>query len=268
MHDLQIDEVTRGEIDRLEDWSKSVTVKTPEERTSISEALKSLKGTRGKIVEFFREMKEAAWNAHKSIVAKEKSYTDKIDSFETAAKRSMGEYDREVARKAEEERKRLQAIADEQARREREKAEAEARRQREIAEEARRKAEEARRKAEAEAKDQADRERLLRAVEAAERKAAAADVKAEANIETAGAVIAPVVQVAEPTKREGESKRMVWKARITDIAKIPQNYYIADPKVVAAIQSALDNFARATKGAVPVNGVQFYGDETIAIRSR
>ena len=265
MNDLELSEGLKNEVATLEEMTKTVAVRNPDERALVYQAVQSVKIKKKAIVDFFAPSKTAAAAAHKAICANEKSFTDRLDAFELAGKRAIVSYDEAENQKRLAEQRRLQAIADEQARKERERAEAEARRQREIEEANRRKAEEARRQAEA-ASD-AERERLLKEAEAAERKAAAAQVKAETQTENAAAVIAPVVQVAPVAeKQKGESTRTIWRARIIKISDIPAQYYLSNGKVTNAIQSAIDDFAKATKGAVQLPGVEFYEEKSLAVR--
>ena len=84
--------------------------------------------------------------------------------------------------------------------------------------------------------------------------------KQDALLEEAESIIAPVVQVDEPKKTEGVSRRRTWKARVTDITKIPREWMVVNEK-------ALDSFAKSTKGAMPVPGVEFYEDSTLTVKA-
>lgn len=81
----------------------------------------------------------------------------------------------------------------------------------------------------------------------------------EERLEQAAQVVAPVVTVA-PTiqKVQGAGLRKTWKARVVDVDKVPRSFMTVN-------QSALDGYARATKGAVPVAGVKFYEESTMSI---
>ncbi len=260
------DQSTQTEVERYDSLAKSIIVKTPEQRTEVYDAIKEAKNTKARIIAFFKDSKEKAHSAWKAIVSNEKSFTDRLDAFEAAGKKAISQYDVEVSRKAEEERRRLQAIEDERARKERDRLAAEAEKKRKAEQDARERAEAAKRAAEA--AEGAERERLYREAKKEEAKAEAARTKAEENIEAATYVIAPTVQVQTPEtqKNTGESTRVTWKARIDDILKIPPEYYIKNPKVMDAISCAMNDFARATKGAVIVNGVTFYPEQSISIR--
>lgn len=119
------------------------------------------------------------------------------------------------------------------------------------------------RQIEAEAKARKEQKRLD---EIAQKKAAAAEKKgdsekAEAIIETASQVQVPIKPVeTNRVKVSGIKKRVTWKARVIDKKKLHWEYLLAN-------QSALDAFARNTKGTVPMDGVEFYKDETLAAGS-
>jgi hypothetical protein len=51
--------------------------------------------------------------------------------------------------------------------------------------------------------------------------------------------------------------RKAWKHRIIDETKVPREYLMID-------ESKLGAMARATKGTVKVDGVEFYADDVIA----
>jgi uncharacterized membrane protein YqiK len=258
MNEIALSDGLKKEVATLEEMTRTVAVRNPEELIAVYQLVQSVKTKKRMIVDFFADSKEKAHVAWKAIVGMEKNETDKLDAFEAAGKRAILTYDQAEEAKRIAEQRRLQAIADEQARKERERAEAEARRQREIEEAARRKAEEARRAAEA--ANAAERAKLLREAEAAERKAAAACAKAENQTETAAAVVAPVVTVAPVAVRQaGESTRDIWHFRVTNFALIPEHYKIINEK-------ALDGIAKATKGSIIIPGVEFYAEKTLAMR--
>lgn len=89
--------------------------------------------------------------------------------------------------------------------------------------------------------------------------------KAEMLKERAADVYVPtVVQAPTIEKVQGISTKKVWKARIIDFSSIPKNYYINDEKVQAAIQAIVNKLATATKGAMPIQGVEFYLESTLS----
>lgn len=66
--------------------------------------------------------------------------------------------------------------------------------------------------------------------------------------------IAPTVQ-----KVAGVSMKQNWKARVIDINKIPRNYMVVN-------ESMLDKLAKATKGSLAIEGVEFYSEDVLASR--
>jgi len=84
--------------------------------------------------------------------------------------------------------------------------------------------------------------------------------KREALIEQAAMVAAPVIQVAPVApKVAGVSVRKTWKARVVDQTKVPREFMSVNEK-------ALDAYAKATCGKMPVGGVEFYQQESMAVR--
>lgn len=112
--------------------------------------------------------------------------------------------------------------------------------------EAVRAAEEARLRAEA--KKKAEDEALAKAERAAE----FGDEKGADAIMAAPVIVAPVV--VAPIQKSATVIRTIWKARVVDPNKVPREYCIPNEK-------ALNGLARATKGAVKVEGVEFYSEK-------
>lgn len=107
----------------------------------------------------------------------------------------------------------------------------------------------------------AEQERLQKE---AEEKAAqlAAEGKTEQAIEAAVVPVVPLPTVhVEQPKVAGISRRQNWKARIVDQMKVPRQFLTVDEK-------ALNAYAKATKGEVPVDGVEFYAEDIIAAGAR
>jgi len=261
MNDLVLPEELKKEVTTMEEMTRTVAVRNPQERVEIYGFIQAVKVKKKAVVDYFADMKETAHSAWKKIVAAEKAETEKLDAFEAAGKRAIMTYDETENQKRLAEQRRLQAIEDERARKEREKAEQEAARQRQIAQEAAERAEAARQAAMA-ASD-AERAKLMAEAAAADRKAAAAAAKSENAANIAQSVVAPVVEVKAAEKQAGESTRKIWRARIINAKEIPVEYLALwiDPAKV-------DAFARATKGGVPVSGVEFMAEESMSVRTK
>lgn len=126
-------------------------------------------------------------------------------------------------------------------------------------------AEEERRKAEAKAKAEEERKRKALEERAAKAEENGNSAKAEMLREQADDVrVKTVVAPARIEKVQGIATKKVWKAKIQDYTKIPSSFYLNDPKVQDAIQSAMNNFAKGTKGNVPVEGVEFFQEESLS----
>ena len=86
------------------------------------------------------------------------------------------------------------------------------------------------------------------------------ETKAE-NIESkAGQIVAPKVEAYIPPV-VGQYTKTVWKARVVDKKALPEEYKIVD-------HAMLDKSAQATKGQVPIPGVEFYSEQVMAGRAK
>lgn len=114
-------------------------------------------------------------------------------------------------------------------------------------------AEQRRLQAEADAKAERERAALLKKAESVK-----TPEKQEAYREQAATVQAAVVTVATAAPAvKGQSVRKKWRARVVDAAKVPRAWLVVN-------EPALQAYATATKGAVPVDGVEFYEEAILA----
>lgn len=137
--------------------------------------------------------------------------------------------------------------------------------------EERRKAEEAERKAraEAEAARKAEEERLRQEQEAAE---LAGDMRKAEELEQEKAAIESMPEVVPPVvdapKIQGVSTSKLWKGRVTNMSALLK--HIVDSgnfeNLVEVNQSALNQLAKSTKGTLNIPGVEFYAEESMAVR--
>lgn len=237
-------------------WSESNEIATAEDYQFTGEHLKQIKSQQKEADAFFDPPIKQAFDLHRMLVGRKKLVTEPLSQSEAIDKRKMLAYSQEQQRKADEERRKLQAAADEKARKERERAEQEAERQRQIEAENRRKAEESR--LAAEQATEAERKRLLDEAEAAERRANAAAVKVEAKQEIAATAVAPVVAVATAApKIAGVSTKKVWKFRVVNASLVPDDFKLIDEKKLGA-------YAKAMKEGAKVAGVEFYADDSLS----
>lgn len=70
----------------------------------------------------------------------------------------------------------------------------------------------------------------------------------------------------EKPAASGTSMTKRWKARVVDPTQVPA--YLNGMELRTINQSALDNIARMSKGAMAVPGVEFYEEATISARSK
>lgn len=118
---------------------------------------------------------------------------------------------------------------------------------------------EAQRKLQAEADEAARKERERLEREASKLKTP--ELKAE-RLEQAASVIAPVVSVASVAPVvSGQSIRKTWTAKVVNLELVPREWLVVNEK-------ALDAFAKATKGAVKVAGVEFVEVSSLASSGR
>ncbi len=259
---VAVAELETAEIAPVVARANSLVIATPEDYSEAAEELKKNKGMQkridAKLIDPWRKSKANA-------AANMKEWDDllmvPLRKAEDILKQKQLAYQAEQEAIRQAEQRRLQAAADEAARKEREKSEAAARLQREKEQAALQAAEEARKRAAA-ATNEAERAKAAAEAEKAQAAANKAAAAALVREETAAAVIAPVVTVAAVTPViAGQSVRKTWKARVVNAAILPREYTLPN-------QQALDAFAKATKGAIPLSGVEFYEESTLASSSR
>lgn len=203
---------------------------------------------------------EATDKAHKAAVAMRASFLDPLKAAKKLLSDKQLAWAQAEAAKAEAEQRRLQAIENERVRKEQEKIDAAARIQRE-------------KEAAALAAEEAAREAGdLKAAEAARKAAATAAAKAEAK-EEAAQMVAPAALVtvasAAPVVK-GQHITKTWKASIIEKRRaIEWALTQADWEgYVDLNEGAFNAFAKRTKGAVAVPGVQFREVSGLASSSR
>jgi hypothetical protein len=256
-NEIIIPEEIRKDVANISEMAKNIQIKTHADRTAISQMLVESKVRQKKIDDLLDDSIKKAHDAHSSLCAVKNGLKAPYIAFEKAAKAANKIWDDKIEAERAAEEARLNAIEQERVRRENAKLAAEAAEQRRKEAEARARAEESRKQAENASK--AERKRLLKEANKAELQAAAAQAKAEIKTETAAANIPNAIEVKAPEKQAGESYRETWTWKVTDISKVPDNYKILN-------ETMLNKFAVATKGAVPVPGIEFYNDRQLAVR--
>lgn len=144
--------------------------------------------------------------------------------------------------------------------RKRDEAEAEARRQREEEERLRREEQEALERAQRAAEETKSAKEL--------KDAEAAAMQARAKLNELGTRTRDVVVPPKSVTGDHGSKtqlREVWKYRVTDISKVPEEYLV-DPEDRVK-KAALNAIAKRDKDMASVPGIEFYAEETLSSRA-
>ena len=226
----------------------ALVVRTPHEYEQVSEFRKSVKARYNEIEGYRTHLKEPFLEGGRRIDEFFRKPLQALKEAETSCKDRLLGYDNEQRRLAAEEQRRL----DEKARKEREALEAKARAEREKADQA---AAELRRQAEA--ASAAERVRLEAEARRVEERS---EAKAQTMETKAAQVVAPEVHASIPLVA-GQYIKTVWKARVVDKKAVPDEYKVVD-------QGMLDKMAQATKGAVPVPGVEWYEERVMVGKAK
>lgn len=225
MNELQTKEL-QG-LQQVQAQSNVFAVQSAAEYTQGAELLKDVKARRSFIVEFFQDSKAKAHATWKSICNKEKEFTDILDTAEAKIKIAMLKWKQAEDRRAAEERMALQREADLRARQEQERL---------------------------------DTERF----EAMQ----SGDVEEVVQLQSQTVAPAPIVSVQPSTpKVAGLQGRSTWKARVIDkaefIGAVVKNFELMQQYLIVD-QSALNAFARTSKGQTKIAGVEFFEEESLA----
>jgi len=223
----QINEVElRGDIEPVIETANAIAILSPQDRAFAVEFGKAIKATENRVITRCKKAVEDAYQAHKSACALRDSFLDPLMVAERLLKGKILTYDAAEEKTRKAEEARLQALADEKARKERESL-----------------------------------EKRAEAIKSPERK--------EALLEQAAAVQAPVITLAPACeKQKGEATRKTWTAHLIDKAALIRA--AADGNALAGSFLAFDDSAanaaaRATKGAVPVPGIEWLEERNLSL---
>ena len=108
------------------------------------------------------------------------------------------------------------------------------------------------------AEDEQRRRDALAAKQAEKARARGNEERAQEILENVPIIPIPVVLKEQP-KVKGIATREIWKFRVANVSLLPREYMLPNGKMLLA-------FAQATKGTIPVPGVEFYSEEIIAAR--
>ena len=257
---VRVDEL-RAEVSPVVAGAGALAIVTPDDYSAAGEFAKEIARALKRVGEVCDPAVRAADEAHKQAVALRASFADPLKAAKATVSGKQLAWQQVQERIRAAAQAKLQAEADERARKERERQEAAARLARQK--------EEAARAAEAEAlrqaaliENQKEREAMQREAEKRRAEAEAAAAKAAAKEEAAAEVVAPVVQIASVTpKVQGQAIRRTWRARVVNVALVPREYLVPN-------QQALDAFARATKGAIPLPGIEMVSEVNMSTGGR
>lgn len=247
-------------------WARALVIRTAAEREQAIMIVREVKGLIAKIKADCEESVSTTHKAWKAAVAFQKRFLEGPETVELMAKAAVRKWDDEQEEIRQAEQRRLQAIEDEKRRKEQDRLEALARAQREKEEAARRVEEQARQRA-AQAANEDARKQALAEAEKARKQAEAAAAKAAERSEAAAAVpeAAVVVQPVAP-KSKGESTAVIHKGRVTDpIAFMKAAVAAGRFEFLTINEKALNDFAKRTKGGIPLTGVEFYTEKQLRV---
>lgn len=212
-------------------FTTDFTVKTVAEAQTVALDLSVIKAAFGKVDEFRKSFTRPLDEYKKRIMDLFRPAETELKNAENIAKRALLAFQQEERRKAEEEAARIRKE-----------------------QEAARKAEEERLKAEQEEAELAGDEQK------------AAEVEAQKTaIETMPEVVPPVM---ETPKIQGVSTSKLWKGRVVNMSVLLK--HIVDSgnfeNLVEVNRSVLNQLAKSTKGTLNIPGVEFYAEESMAVR--
>lgn len=209
---------------------QAVRITTPEEAQAAVDHCKEIKAKAKKLEDLRFSMTRPLDDAKKAIMDFFRAPADHLAKCETLLKGSITAFQQEQARvaaAAEQERRRLEQL-------ERER----------------------------QAEEQRNAEALLQQAEEA---AAAGDTATAEALESQAMAVqevaAPIAVAAyvAPEKPRGAAVRKIWKARVIDAALVPEEFKIINEK-------ALDAYAKSMKEDAKLPGVEFYSEDSLAIR--
>ena len=223
--------------------TNALEVVNHEDYMLAGEQLKTLKGAQKKVVELFREAKDNAFKAHRSITEMERKLLDPLKRAETVCASKVQKYlDAERKRKAEE------------AERLRKEAEAKA-------------------QAEAEAQRKRDEDERLNSAAQLEAQGFSEEAEQILATETPMPIVTPVIAApAEPEmqKVEGLHTRTSYKAEVTNLLLLVQEVAAGRQPVslLVANEQVLNKMATALKHELKIPGVRVVESSTVVTRSK
>lgn len=230
----------------------NLLVRSPFEYEQVSAFVSQIKARFNEIEGHRKHLKEPFIEGGRRVDEFFRAPLQFLKEAETTAKQKLLGYESEQRRIAAEEQRKLE----EKAQKAREALEAKAKAEREKADA---EAAEIKRKADA-AREAGDLATAATLRHQANKIVEKSEVKAVAALDKAAQIVAPKVEAYIPPV-VGQSSRTVWKARVVDAFLVPREYLMVNEKV-------LDQVANATKGKVPIPGVEFYAEQIMSSRAK
>jgi membrane protein involved in colicin uptake len=264
-------DVIQAEVVPVVASALSLVISTPDDYAAAAESLKSVKGAQKRVdAELIDPWRKVKANAAENMKKWDDLLMVPLRKAEDILKQKQLAYDAEQERIRLAEEKRLQDIENERKRKEQEKADAAVQAAKDKEAAALKEQQEAAQRAQ-DATNEEDRIKAQAEAAKAGKAAAAAAAKAAVREESAASVgPAAVISVARNVpKVAGQSIRKTWKARLTNLPALA-GLPIGDVRLsfITFDNAAANRFAVATKGAVKVDGVEFYEESTLASSSR
>ena len=230
MNTLQETKELEKEVHGVTQFASDLVVRTQADSEGAQGLLKEIKTRAKHVEEFFAGMKQSAYDAWKIVVAKEKAFLDPLAAAEKAIKSKVIVFEQEAQRKRDEQARLAQAQAEAKARKEREDLEKRAQK----------------------AQEQGKTER-------------AEALKAQVDNVAPQAVFTP----PEPARVQGTAFKKTWVAEVTDLPTLLKS--IAEGRaplgIISINQSALNAYAKGTKGTMVVPGLKFTERTDMAVRA-
>jgi len=211
--------------------ANALQIKSSQDSLGAQEVLKEIKTVAKRVYEKFHapvESAHAAWKAAKDL---ENFFMGPFEEAEAIIKRKVVTFQQEIERVQREEANRIEAkrLQEERVRKEELERQAKA----------------------AEAKGNAEKAKALR--------------------DNAEAYVAPVTFVPPPTAQaSGTAFKKTWKAEVTDLPALLKS--ISEGRaplgIVSINEGALNAYAKAVKGTMPVPGLKFFEESGMAVRTK
>ena len=199
-------EIVQESSDILSD-AKTLVIQDDDKFHFVNDLLKTIKGIRNKIDEYFDPAITKTRVAWKENIAMKKKQSEPVEQAERIIKTKIAEYHTKQDQKRMEEERRRQEIL----------------------------------------REQEEERKLTEAIETGD----------ETILEEP--IIVPEVKIEDTTKHKGISFSLIWKFRVVNKEKVPEEYKIIDETKVGQI-------VRANKAKTNISGIEVYSEKSTRVR--